>query len=125
MRTLQLYATGSASTTTTPAAQVTIPTKSRIKGIQFCLLIDSVTDNADVTISLSKTVTNQNVTNNALDPFVVVGSAGNFATSGLAQFSVVQFLPVDVECRQGEIISAHVTVTGTITYKVTAIIHYS
>lgn len=123
MRTMQLYAAG--SSTATSVANVTIPSATRIKGIQVMLLIDSVTDNADVALSLSKVPTNQNATNSAQDPFLVVGAYGNFATSGLSQTNAGNFFPVDVQCRQGEVIYLHATVTGTIAYKVYFILHYA
>lgn len=122
MRTLQLYGAGSA--TATSVANVTIPSATRIKGVQVCLLLDSVTDNADVSLALSKVPTNQIGTNAAQDDFLQVGAFGNFNTSGLAQAGVNHFFPVDVSCRQGEIIYLHATVTGTAAYKATFILHY-
>ena len=123
MRTLQLYATGSA--TATSVASVTMPTQGRILGIQVDFAIDSVTDNALVRLELSKVPTNQIATNGALDPFLEVVLAGNFATSGLAQTGVNQFFPVDIPVRQGEIVYIHATVGGTATYYFNAILHYS
>lgn len=123
MRTLQLYATGSA--TATSVAQVTVPSAGRILGIQVALGIDSVTDNAMVRLELSKVPTNQIATNGALDPFLEVNLAGNFATSGLAQTGVNQFFPVEIPVRQGEIVYVHATVGGTATYYFNAILHYA
>lgn len=123
MRTIQLYATGAA--TATSVASVTIPTAGRVLGIQVALGIDSVTDNAMVRLELSKVPTNQIATNGALDPFLEVNLAGNFATSGLAQAGVNQFFPVDVPVRQGEIIYVHATVGGTVTYYFNAVLHYA
>lgn len=123
MRTIQLY--GAGSSTATSVANVTIPVATRIKGVTVCLLIDSVTDNADVSLELSKVPTNQIAVNGAMDPFCQVGASGNFATSGLAQTLTGQFIPLDVQCRQGEIIYLHATVTGTIAYKATFILHYA
>lgn len=123
MRTLQLYATGSA--TATSVASVTIPSAGRILGVQIALGIDSVTDNAMVRLELSKVPTNQIATNGALDPFLEVNLAGNFATSGLAQTGVNQLFPVDIPVRQGEIVYVHATVGGTATYYFNAILHYA
>lgn len=122
MRTIQLYATGSA--TATAAAQVTIPSAGRIVGVQIELLIDSITDGASIRAELTKVATNQIATNGALDPFLEVGIYGNFVTSGLAQGGVNQFFPVDVPVRQGEIIYVNTTVAGTLNYFFNAIIHY-
>jgi hypothetical protein len=123
MRTLQLYATGSA--TATSVAQVTIPASARINGVQIALGIDSITDGAMVRLELTKVPTNQIATNGALDPFLEINVAGNFVTSGLAQAGVNQFFPVDVSCRQGEIIYVHATIAGTVVYYFNAILHYT
>lgn len=122
MRTIQLYGAGSA--TATSVAYVTIPVATRIKGVKVCLLVDSVTDNADVSLELSKVPTNQVGTNGAQDAFLQVGAYGNFATSGLSQTNTGQFIPLDVQCRAGEVIYLHATVTGTIAYKATFIFDY-
>jgi len=123
MRTLQLYATGSA--TATSVAQVTIPSSARIRGVQIALGIDSITDNAMVRLEFSKVPTNQIATNGALDAFLEINLSGNFVTSGLAQAGVNQFFPVDIPCRQGEIVYVHATIAGTVTYYVNAILHYT
>lgn len=122
MRTIQLYGTGAA--TATSVASVTIPTAGRLVGVQADVQMDSVTDNAQVRLELSKVPTNQIGTNGALDPFLEVGMFGNFVTSGLSAFSVNQFFPVDVGVRQGEIVYLHATVSGTATYYGNFIIHY-
>lgn len=123
MRTIQLYGTGAA--TATSVAQVVIPSQGRIVGIQVMLMVDSITDNAQVRIEVSKVPTNQTTTNGALDPMLEVGLSGNFVTSGLAQTGVNQFFPVDVPVRQGEIVYFHATVAGTVTYFFNAILHYN
>lgn len=123
MRTLQLYATGSA--TATSVAQVTMPTQGRILGIQVDFAIDSITDNAMVRLELSKVPTNQIATNGALDPFLELNLAGNFVTSGLSTSGINQFFPVEIPVRQGEIVYIHATVAGTATYYFNAILHYA
>lgn len=122
MRNLQIYATGSA--TGTSVAQVTIPSSTRLKGIYVSFLLDAITDNAVVRIELSKVPSNQITTNGALDPFLEVGLYANFVTSGLAVASCVKFFPLDVDCRQGEIIYLHATVAGTATYFFNGILSY-
>lgn len=114
LRTLQLYATGSA--TGTSVAQVTIPSSATIHAVQVSFNIDCITDNGQIRIELSKVPTNQIGTNGALDPFLEVGLYSNFVTSGLAQPLLCQTFPLNVPCRQGEIIYLHATVLGTITY---------
>jgi hypothetical protein len=122
VRTLQLYATGAA--TATSVAQVTVPVATRIRGVILSFLIDSITDNAIVRIELSKVPTNQTAVNGAFDPFLEVGKFGNFVTSGLAQTGDNIFIPLDVDCRAGEVIYLHATVSGTATYYVNAIFNY-
>jgi hypothetical protein len=120
VRTLQLYATGAA--TATSVANVVIPSAGRISAIQVQLIIDSITDGALVRIELSKVPNNQIAVNGALDPFLELGVAGNFVTSGLSQGGVNMTYPLDVQCRQGEIIYLHATVAGTVTYYFNGII---
>lgn len=122
VRTLQLYATASA--TTTSVAQVTMPTASTIRGVQVSFLMDSITDGAFVRLELSKVPSNQIGTNGAIDPFFEVGMTGNFVTSGLAQNGLSQFFPLDVPVRQGEIIYLHCTVAGTATFYFNGILVY-
>lgn len=122
MKTIQLYATGTA--TATSVAQITIPSATTLKGVIIALMIDSVTDGAQVRLEFSKVPTNQIATNGALDPFLELAIAGNFVTSGLAQAGINKFFPLAVPCRQGEIVYVHATVAGTVTYFVNAIFHY-
>jgi hypothetical protein len=114
MRNLQLYATGSA--TGTSVASVTIPAATNLKGVIVSLTLDSITDNGQVRIELSKVPSNQIGTNGALDPFLEVHAFSNFVTSGIDQGSQNYFVPLDVPCRQGEIVYLHATVGGTATY---------
>lgn len=122
MRTLQLYATGSGSASA--VAQVVIPSATRIKAIQLAVDVDSITDNADVTLEYSKVPTSQIAVNGSQDPFLEIRLKNNFVTSGMTMTGLSQNFPLDVECRQGEIIYIHAAVTGTATYRATAIIWY-
>lgn len=119
---IQLYATGSA--TATSVAQVTIPSAGRLTGVYLELLITSITASALVRVELSKVPTNQIAVNGALDPILEAGQAGNFVTSGLSTSGLNQFYPLNISCRQGEIIYLHVTVGGTATYYCNAILIY-
>lgn len=124
MRTLQLYATGSA--TATSVAQITMPSTSKIRGVHINLTCDTVTDNAAVRLEFSKVPTNQIGVNGALDPFLEIGVYNNFVTSGMLSPGIPGlFIPLDVDVRQGEIVYVHATVAGTIVYYVTAIFSYS
>lgn len=122
-RTLQLY--GTASATTTSLAQITIPTAGSLDGIQWSLLLDSVTDNGVVRVELSKVPTNQIAVNGALDPFFEVGAYSNFVTSGLSQGAQTGFFPLKVPVRQGEIVYLHCTVGGTATFYFNGLLWYA
>ena|SRR5690242_1413732 len=114
LRTIQLYATGSA--TATSVAQVTIPSAGTIHAVQISLIVTSIVASSLVRLEMTKVPTNQIATNGALDPFLEIGSATNFVTSGLAHNGTPLTIPVNVPCRQGEIIYLHATVAGTATY---------
>lgn len=121
MRSIQLYATGAA--TATSAAQVTIPTAATIRGAQICAIVDGSTDNATCRWELSKVPTNQIGVNGAVDPFLELGIFANTGAAGFDTNGINQFFPLDVGCRQGEIIYLHVTLTN-FTYYFTAILYY-
>lgn len=122
-RTLQIY--GTTNATTTSLAQVTIPSAGTLNGIQYSLLLDSITDNGVVRVELSKVPTNQVATNGALDPFFEVGAYSNFVTSGLSNGAQAGFFPLIVPVRQGEIIYLHCTVAGTATFYFNGILWYA
>jgi len=122
MRNLQLYATGSA--TATSVAQITIPSATTLRGVCISFAVDSITDNAQVRLEFSKVPTNQIGTNAALDPFLEIGMYNNLVTSGMTANQQNLFFPLDVPCRQGEIVYVHATILGTATYYVNAIFSY-
>lgn len=111
MRTIQIYAT--ASGTASAVAQVVIPVKARIKSIIASLFLDSVTDASIIRVELSKSPVSQIATNGAVDAFFQLGMAGNFVTSGLAQYGVNKQYSLDVDCLAGQIIYLHTFVGGT------------
>lgn len=122
-RTLQIY--GTASATTTSLAQVTIPSAGKLVGIQYSLIATSITAGVLVRCELSKVPSNQIATNGALDPFFETGLHGNFVTSGLAQGGQTSFSPLVMPVRQGEIIYLHCTVAGTVTFYFNGILWYA
>lgn len=121
MRTLQLYATGAA--TATSVANVTVPVATTIKGAYVTLVGDATADNSTVRIELSKVPTNQIGVNGAQDPFLEFGTYLNVGAAGAYPMSLNTFYPLDVSCRQGEIIYIHANVTTT-TYYVNVIFIY-
>jgi hypothetical protein len=122
MNTLQLYA--SASATASAVAQVVIPSRTKIKGIQYAISLVCKTDAVTVDLELSKIPTSQISVNGAKDPFFHFAAASNFVTSGLSQPSFCYFIPLDVDCRQGEIIYLHAYLTGTATFRFHGLLYY-
>jgi hypothetical protein len=122
VRTLKLYGTGSA--TANAVAQVTLPQRLTLKGIQAAIRINSITDGAQVDLELSRASAQQIATNGALDSILTVSVEGNFVTSGLAQFGVNQFFPVDAPFEQGAILYLHALVAGTVVYTATFTLWY-
>jgi len=122
MRTLKLYATGSA--TGNAIAQLTIPSASTIRQIQYSITFDSITDNAAGQFELSRSSATEIAVNGAQQSLCEVGVTGNFVTSGLAQPVIVGFIPCSFPFAQGQILYFHAVITGTVTYKVCFILHY-
>jgi len=122
MRTLQLYATGSA--TGNAIAQVTVPSATRIKGAAVAVSFDCTSDGAACKFELSKVPTSLIDTNGAQDPFLGLRWFGNFVTSGMSQAPINAFYPLDVECRQGEILYVHAEIAGTVVYDINVIFYY-
>ncbi len=122
MRTLKLYATGSA--TGNNVANVVIPSAGRIRGIQVDVSADSITDNAQVDLEVSRASATEINVNGSQQCVCQVGLRNNFVTSGLAAAAVNVFFPVDVAVTQGQIIYLHAVIVGTVTYFGTFLIQY-
>lgn len=124
MNTLQIYATSTAAGSA--IAQVTIPSKTTVKGILYSTMVSCKTDGAILEIELSKIPTHQIHVNGAKDPFFHYSWASNFVTSGLAQVASSLFVPLSVACRQGEIIYLH-AVAGAFagTWYFTGLLYYA
>lgn len=122
MRTLQLYGTGSASANA--VANVVIPSAGTIRAILVAFFIDSITDNGQARVELSKIATSLFASNGAQDPFFNCAVQNNFVTSGMAAPAVNGLYAVDIQCRQGEIIYLHAFVSGTATYTFNGILYY-
>lgn len=123
MNTLKLYGTGSA--TANAVAQVIIPSKGRIRGIQFSVLLDSITDNSSVQCEVSRSSAREIAVNGAQQSIAEIAASQNFVTSGLATSGLNIFCPCDIPVIQGQIIYLHAAVAGTLTYNCTALISYA
>lgn len=111
MRTIQLY--GTASATANAVAQVTIPSSAKLKRVQWAIGVDQVADNSNMALELSKIPTSQIATNGAPDPFFELRQWSNSTTPSM---SMNGSAPVDVDCRQGEIIYLHCLIATTTFY---------
>jgi hypothetical protein len=122
MRTLKLYATGSA--TANAVAQLVIPSASTIRAVQYSILFDSVTDAAILRLELSRASATEIAVNGAQMSVAEFGACSNFVTSGLSQPVIVGQIMVNASFAQGQIIYLHSVVAGTLVYYAAFILHY-
>lgn len=120
---LKLYGTGAA--TANAVAQVVIPNKSHIIGVQACVWATSITAASQANIEISKASAKEIHVNGSQQCVCEVGIASNFVTSGLDVIAVNQFFPVSIPVVQGQIIYLHALVTGTVTYDATFLLFYA
>lgn len=114
MRAIQLY--GTAAATASAVAQVTVPSSTTIKAVQYAVEVDQVADNSRLVLELSKVPTSQIGVNGAQDPFLCLRDFGSLVTSGWNPGAINGYLPLKVSCRQGEIIYLHCYIVTTTFY---------
>lgn len=112
MRSIKLYATG--SSTANNVANITIPSASRILGIQFAIEMNSILDDARAIIELSQASATEIAVNAAQQCIAEFRLWQNFVTSGLNQTGSNGFVPVDVPVKQGQIIYLHATTANSV-----------
>ena len=122
MNVIKLYGTGAA--TANAVASVVIPSKGRIRGVQFNVVLDSITDSSRATIEISRASASEIGVVGSQQCIAECGIMSNFVTSGLSTSGANWFAPCDVPVIQGQIIYLHAFVAGTATYIATAILHY-
>lgn len=122
MQTLKLYGAGSA--TANAVASVQIPSKTRIRQVQYALVFDSITDNATLNVEVSRSSAREIATNGAQQCICEIATTSNFVTSGLAQQSINGFVPCSIDVVQGQLIYLHAVVGGTVSYTAAFILHY-
>lgn len=105
MRTLNLYA--SVNAIANAVASVTIPTASKIRGALVAIALDGTTDNGSFSVEFSKVPAASTTTNGAQDPFMVFRSWANVGAAGASWGQINCFVPLNVDCRQGEIVYLH------------------
>ena len=120
---IKLYGTGSA--TANAVANITIPSKGKIIGVQVSMGITSITASSSAKCEISKASAREIATNGAQQCIVEVNLFSNFVTSGLSTAGVNQFFPVSIDVVQGQLIYLHAVVAGTATYDFTAVVFYA
>jgi hypothetical protein len=114
MRSIKLYGTGSG--VANAVAQVTIPSRATLVGIQAAIGLDQVADNSNVALEISKASATEVAVNGAQQCIAVFRSFGNLATNGTPGIQINGFFPVNVELDQGQILYLHSAVCTTTTY---------
>lgn len=109
-----MYATG--NSVANAVASVTIPSRGTLVGIQAAIGIDQVADNSNLALELSKASATEVGVNGAQQSIAVFRSFGNLATNGTPGVQINQFIPVNVELDQGQIVYFHSAVCTTTTY---------
>lgn len=113
---------GTASSTTNNVANITIPTRGKVVGVQWATKWDNATDNSEGVFELSLASATEVAVNAAQQCITEIAFYSNFTTSGLAYGMVNLFCPVEVQVNQGQIIYLHAVITGTATLKGGAVI---
>jgi hypothetical protein len=122
VRTLKIYGAGSA--TANGVATVIIPTKTILRGVQWAVQVDCITDSASVDLELSRASAREIAVNGAQQAISEIVAFSNFVTSGLSTGGLNAFFPVSIPLDQGQIVYLHVLIAGTMSYVTTAILHY-
>jgi len=122
MKVLKLYGTGAA--TANNVANVVIPESAVIRGVQVCYSVDTITDNAQATVEVSRASATEINVNGSQQCIVQVDSRNTLLTSGMTLAGICTFIPVNVRVVQGQIIYLHAVIVGTVTYFATFIINY-
>lgn len=120
MKTIKLYATGSA--TANAAAQITIPSRTTLVAVQCAIRINCITDGAQVDLEVSRASAREIAVNAAQSAIVQVALESNFVTSGLEQGGANLFFPCSVMLEQGQFVYLHALVAGTVVYDATFIL---
>lgn len=116
----KIYATG--NSTASNVANITIPSRGRIVGVQWDMSIDTVADSTIFAAEISQASASEIAVNAAQQCVSEVRAIQNLTTSGAAFGMINFFTPVDVPVQQGQILYMHILITGTATYYGGAII---
>ena len=109
----KIYASVAADTNN--AANIIVPRRSTLVGVQWSLKVDAITDNAEMVAELGLASANEIAVNDAQLCISEVSQTFNFVTSGMFGGGVNLFVPTAIDFAQGQKIYYHVFITGTIT----------
>ena len=120
--TRKLYATGSA--TANAVANVTIPSRTTLRQIQWAVRFNSITDGAQVNLELSLASAREIAVNEAQQSVSEIVYEQNFVTSGMNMGNVNLVVPCSVPLSQGQLLYLHALVGGTVVYDATLILWF-
>lgn len=125
MQTRQLYASVTASIA--GSVYVELPTNAKIKAVDMWITpIGAMSATADSIIAEVSTVSsNQTATNDAVGVLATCGANYTIVTSGAAVAGIGRQCLCDVQCKAGDRIYLNATESGTTTWNVRAVIHFS
>lgn len=105
----------STGATSNALVQVIIQRDALLLGVFFGINVDSITDNAELTVELSTVSTGQTTTNDTQGPIASVTSRSNFVTSGLTFGQVNSYVgPIGLSLQDGDRLYINVAVAGTL-----------
>lgn len=111
MRTIQIAFTGIAATANA-IAQVVIPSRSKLKQVEWAVHDENTGTDGMVMLQLSKASATEIGVNGAQQVISNLHLEKDFVTSGLCQGAVNFIHAVDVELDQGQIVYVHADVIG-------------
>lgn len=122
MNSLKLYGTGSASANA--VANVQMPSRATIRGVQWAVTFGASTTTGDkIRLEVSRASATEMAVNGAQQCISEVCMVVTSATAvGFAWNGQNLFVPVNVAVLQGQLIYLHAALTGTPTYFATALL---
>jgi hypothetical protein len=95
-------------------ATLTVPTRGKVVAIEWSVSVNSITDNSEVVLELSKASATEINVNGAQQSISEFRTFVNFVTSGLALAPLGAWHPLDVPVEQGQLLYLHTVIAGTL-----------